>query len=314
MNPITTLKSEDIKAICRRHGIRYASHERITTGFGHEVHRLNDDLVIKLFNKTSHKNFLCESRMLAVEDSRILKPELVAIYQGGDNERSYIIMSYVEGVSLGSVWHLANNVQREQLVYQISGILKAFQDINPALLDFELHESWRDYLNHRVKKMCDTLLEKFTITDVRARQVKEVVSRLANYYMDSEVRVPVYWDIHFDNFIVDDQFQLKAIIDLENVRLLPIDYPLFVIEKQMRDPKKYLTEENEKFANSGDYAKLWEWYSKHYPEMFSMEHTEYHVKLYRLLDELHLMIDWSTDAELRESFARLLKELLDSNA
>jgi hypothetical protein len=57
MNPETRLTDDEIKSICARHDILYYSHTRINFGFSHEVHRLNDDLIIKLFNRNSLVNF-----------------------------------------------------------------------------------------------------------------------------------------------------------------------------------------------------------------------------------------------------------------
>lgn len=85
---------------------------------------------------------------------------------------------------------------------------------------------------------------------------------------------PVYWDIHFDNSIVNEKFELQAIIDLENVELTPLDYPLVIVKKQTDEPEKYLREENEKYANKKDYVQLMAWYKKYYPEMFAFENLK----------------------------------------
>ena len=93
MNPDTKLTTEQIKAICARHNFPYYSHSRITNGFSHEVHRLNDDLVLKLFNSDDPRSFKTESAVLS-SDLPFLKPKLVAL--GEKNEvidRNYIIMS-----------------------------------------------------------------------------------------------------------------------------------------------------------------------------------------------------------------------------
>lgn len=309
MNPETKITTDEVRRICARHGIKYLSHSRITTGFSHEVHRLNDDLILKLFNKSSNKNFLCESRVLEVEDSRILKPKLIATYEPDNDERSYIIMSYIEGRSLGGIWHLANDEQRERLIQQISNVLQAFQDINQDFLQLEDYGSWQNYLDSKSNKLVTKLLNKSIISEETSDEILGVISRIKPYFGADEPIKPVYWDIHFDNFIVNEEYELQAIIDLENVRILPLDYPLFVVRKQMELPHKYLAEEEEKYADMADYVHLWDWYEKYYPQMFAFDHLEKRVKLYQLLDELHLMIDWSHDSELRESFNKLMEEL-----
>lgn len=308
MNPKTKLTVDYLKNICARHNIIYKSHQRITIGFSHEVHRLNEDLVIKLFNKTSNKNYLSEKAILSVKNSNILKPELVAAYNGRVGERSYLIMSYLPGVSLGSVWHMASNAQREKLISEIVKTLVAFQDIESSVLSFLDTPRWEEYIVRKTEKMVAKLRQKHAITSERADEVEAAISKALGYFQDNEELSLVYWDIHFDNFIVNEKFELKGVIDLENVRLLPLDYPLFVVKKQMEQPHKYLSEENEKYANKNDYIHLWEWYRKYYPKMFAYNHLEERILTYQLLDELHLMIDWSFDVELRNSFIDRLSQ------
>lgn len=99
MNPETKLTDEQIKAICARHNIPYHSHARINTGFSHEVHKLNDDLIIKLFNTSNPVNFKTELTLLQ-SDLDFPRPRLVASHQSTDaQDRSYIIMSFVSGFS-----------------------------------------------------------------------------------------------------------------------------------------------------------------------------------------------------------------------
>ncbi|MCA9301194.1 phosphotransferase [Candidatus Nomurabacteria bacterium] len=305
MNPKTKLNDDEIRRICHRHGIKYKSHERITTGFSHEVHRLNDDLVIKLFNKETKKNYFVEKSILFGNFPAIKKPQFVAGYDrldSFDSERAYIIMSYLDGVSLGKVWHKVSDGNREKLIEEISSTLKAFQAIPAESLAIDSHDNWVEYLWNKVNKLIYRLKQKDIISAGRETDVISAFQKAIRYFAEDEPLQTIYWDIHFDNFIVDKDYNLLGIIDLENVRRLPIDYPLFVIRRQMKEPHKYLAEEDEKYAKKEDYQNLWGWYQRYYPEMFTPKNLEERILTYQLLDELHLMIDWSHDAELRESF------------
>jgi hypothetical protein len=125
MNPKTKLTVDQLKVICGRHKIPYVSHSRINSGFSHEVHRLNDDLVIKLYNTKKPKRFRTELAVLG-SDLPFLKSKLIASYEARrDTDRSYIIMSFVAGTSLGSKWHEANDEQRKRLIKAITQILRA---------------------------------------------------------------------------------------------------------------------------------------------------------------------------------------------
>lgn len=306
MNPETKLTAEELQAICKKHSITYVSHKRITYGFSHEVHRLNDDLVVKLFNTESPKRFDTEVLMLG-SDLPFLKPKLVA---SGDVEligRRYIVMSYIPGMSLGSAWHKATDLQREVLISDIANILKVINKIDPASLPGYTNLTWQKKLTTRGHKLVQKLLAKNIIDASKAERIDKVIDDKGQSLAGSELRA-VYWDVHFDNFIVNDKFELQAIIDLENVELTALDYPLFAIEKMMHEPHKYLAEEDEKCADVKDYAKLKAWYRKYYPEIFDFKDQKTRVELYQLLDALHLAIDWSHVPELNQQITDLISE------
>lgn len=306
MNPETKLTTEDLQAICNSHDIPYVSHERITYGFSHEVHRLNNDLVIKLFNTESPKRF--ETEVLVLKSRlQFLKPVFVASGSAGPTGRSYIIMSYVPGTSLGRVWHKATNLQREALISDIANILKVINKMDPKSLPGYTSATWQKKLTSRGHKLVQKLLIKDIIDKKKAERIDKVIEDKGQSLENSELHA-VYWDVHFDNFIVNDKFELQAIIDLENVELTALDYPLFAIEKMMHEPHKYLAEEDEKYADVKDYDKLKTWYRKYYPEIFDFKDQKTRVELYQLLDALHLALDWSHVPELNQQITRLIGE------
>ncbi len=306
MNPETKLTNDEIKSICARHDIPYYSHTRINFGFSHEVHRLNDDLIIKLFNRNSLVNFKTELTLLQ-SDLDFSRPRLVASHQGtSEQDRSYIIMSFVPGFSLGSKWHEATDEQRVRLVKDISKILAAINHLDPQAIG-KTSDDWQTIVEKRIKKLTDKLLDKNILTNEQAEKVIATIATNGQFLAGSKL-CPVFWDIHFDNFIVNEQFELQAVIDLETVMVAALDYPLFVIEKMTDEPHKYLREEDEQYANLKDYAKLKEWYRKYYPEMFAFENLGKRVRLYQLIDTLHLLVDWSSDTELYDKLDELTRK------
>lgn len=93
-----------------------------------------------------------------------------------------------------------------------------------------------------------------------------------------------------------------------------LDYPMYVIRKQMTQPEKYLTEENEQYAKLEDYENLEGLYRKYYPKMFDFEHFEERVTLYQMLDVLHLLKDWHKEAlELYTELDNFIDELKHTN-
>ncbi|MCA9339969.1 MAG: phosphotransferase, partial [Candidatus Saccharibacteria bacterium] len=235
MNPETKLTDEQTREICARHNISYRSHSRLNFGFSHEVHQLNDDLIIKLFNTDSPVNFETELILLQ-SDLDFPKPKLIASYKAtNEQDRSYIIMSFVPGFSLGSKWHEATDEQRERLIAGISKTLAVINRIDPRTIS-DTSDSWETIVEQRIKKLTDKLLAKNILTDEQARKVTATIEANKKYLAGSEL-LPVYWDIHFDNFLVNEQFELQAIIDLENVQIAALDYPLFVVQKLTDEPQ-----------------------------------------------------------------------------
>lgn len=307
MNPDTKLTDEQMKEICQRHNIIYKHHERITTGFSHEVHRLNDDLIIKLYNTDDLQRFTTESAMLALE-APIKKPRLIAKGRRDKSiSRDYVIMSYAPGFSLGSRWHLANDAQREALISSISQSLRAINEVDPQTIGLQVQQSWEQYIGKRSASLVALLLKKETINPLIADKIQAFFDDNLQIFADEKL-YPVYWDIHFDNFIVDENFKLQALIDLENVELTARDYPLVVIQKQVDEPEKYLSEVDEQYADKADYAKLKEWYMKYYPEIFTSDDLEVRLKAYLLIDTLHLLVNWSHVKSLHEKLKIMLNE------
>jgi aminoglycoside phosphotransferase (APT) family kinase protein len=304
MNPDTKLTTQQLEYICARQGIHCQSHARITTGFTHEVHRINNDLILKLFNTEDRRYFMTESALLASSLS-FAKPKLIANEMKDEViDRDYIIMTYVPGESLGSVWHLATEQQREVLIKEVCSSLQIITSIPPSEIGLETTHSWAQYIGRRIDSSCKELLDQAIVGQETVHQVEAFFQHNIHALEGSDL-YSVYWDVHFDNFIVNDSFELQAIIDLENVELTALDYPLFVIQKQTEEPEKYLREEDEKFANKEDYANLRAYYRKYYPQMFAFNEGDVRLKIYQLLDVLHLLKDWSHVKELYVELDRL---------
>lgn len=307
MNPDTKITTEEMRAICAKHNIVYHSHSRITHGFSHEVHRLNDDLVIKVFNADDSRSFKTESAVLS-SDLPFLKPKFIAAGEKNDIiKRNYVIMSYVQGASLGSRWHLATDIQREELIKTLCQSLRAINKLNPEQIALETEQSWKDSIVARAEALTNKLQSKEIIHTPIAYKVLRTIHTNADVLSNSPL-YPVYWDIHFDNFIVNEDFKLQAFIDLENIQLTPLDYPLVFIQKMTDEPEKYLREEDEKFADKKDYAKLKDLYRKYYPQMFAFDNLDTRIKMYQLLDTLHLLVDWSYNRKLHEELDKLISE------
>lgn len=310
MNPNTKLTVEQLRKICACHRIPYQSHSRVAYGFSHEVHRLNDDLIIKLYNPhgvDDEKLFKTEVALLA-SDLPFRKPKLIASSETYDIvDRRYVIMSYIQGSPLGSKWHLANEPQREQLIKDISHALRVINRADPEILGLNSHETWYETVKIKAATKIVALRTNKILPESTMQKVEQTFNDSLPLF-EKDALYPVFWDIHFDNFLVNDDFELQAIIDLETVELASLDYPLFVIQKMIDSPKKYLSEEDEKYAKKKDYTTLEKYYQKYYPDMFTFDNLERRIKIYQLIDTLHLLNHWPKVEELHITLNSLINE------
>lgn len=303
MNSDTRLTPEQLDTICLRHNIKLKSHSRLTAGFSHELHRINKDLVLKLYSSNNPHSYKTELTLLA-STLPFEKPALIA-HSEKDSEidRDYIIMTYVPGTSLGSIWHLATERQREELIKEICQSLRAINSMDPAIIPGDSVSSWKDYLTKSFEAILIKLRSKSIIDSATTEKAQSFFYKNVPVLNQSKL-YPVFWDIQFDNFIVNNNFELQSIIDLESLELASLDYPLYIIQKQMEEPEKFLPFEDEKYADRKDYENLEIYYKKYYPEMFNFSDLTTRLKIYELNNILNLLINWS---HLKENYEKLDK-------
>ncbi len=304
MNPDTQLTDLQIKNVCEQHGIKYSLHKRITTGFSHEVHQLNDNLIIKIYDSKHLSNLKKEIAILG-SNLDFSKPTLVATGKLNDSNRAYIIMNFIPGWSLGGRWHFATDLQREKLIKQVCHSLKIINTADSKLIGANRSQNWPEAMINICNDLVAKLEAKQTISFKIAEQAKRAILKYAGF-LENSIQYVVFWDIHFDNFIVNDNFELQAIIDLESIDFTALDYPMFVLQKMTDSPHKYLREDEEKYANTKDYVMLKDWYRKYYPEMFNFNNLDLRLKFYQLRDVLHLLQDWPTVQECHDELIRLI--------
>lgn len=305
MTPESTVKENDIRQICKLHDINYVSHGRIAVGFNNEIYLINNELILKVY-RHNHTGYETELAVLE-EYSGKKMPKVIA----HSSDRSvisndYIVIEYIKGTPLGHIWHEANDVQRESLVSEVSEILRDINKMDVAKLPKVKGDSWTDILTIQVNNYADKLVEKNIVDAKKASRVKKSFASYEDILETKELYA-VNWDIHFDNIIVDKDYKLQALIDLEYVKVASLDFPLAGLKSLMQEPERYMSLENEQFAKVDDYSKLTLWYKKYYPEMFNFENIEKRVEAYGMLHNLRLMQNWSHDKGAVARFNMQLK-------
>ena len=302
MNPKTSLTRTQITKLCRLHGLVYRSSRRVKVGFSNEIHIINDELVLKFY---LHELIRYQTELAMLETkTNFPKPKLIAT--GMVNNfigHNYILMSLVEGVPLGHVWHKASMNQRHSLIESYIAAQKEINQLPPETLPLLISPNWYKILRREMAEVAKLLKKTGIISNRERDRALAIVDHHAELLKASPLK-PVYRDIHLDNLMVNDNFELTGLIDFEFIQLAALDYPLFVLKRLVDEPKQYACEE---FVKLSDYQPLWSWYKKLYPEMFAFTQLENRLRIYQLADHLRLLKRWSQVKSVRLTFKKLLR-------
>lgn len=304
MNPETRITNNQIQKLCKLHSIEFVGSKRIEVGFSNEVHRVNDNLIVKFYLPEERRY---ETELVVLQqDTEFPSPKVIAHGQAnGIVDRAYIFMSRIDGVPLGHVWHTATHNQRKQLIQQYVSVQKEIASFSPDLFGFNTSKTWHQILLDDAQNQILSLRNDAIIKDHEA-QLSIAIIEANKESLQTKKLYPVFWDIHLDNMLVDEHGKLTGVIDFENVTYASLDYPLFALRRLVTEPAKFATEENEKYAKTEDYRYIWGWYQEYYPEMFLFSDLEQRIKIYQLLDRLRLLKEWSKDKELVDTFHALI--------
>lgn len=307
MNPETKTSKNQIKQLCDLHGIDYISSERVTVGFSNEVHLVNDNLVIKIY-LPQDRRYEIELKALQL-DLDIQKPKVIA-YGLANNiiDHEYIFMTRISGAPLGHVWHMCSKSKRESLICDYINAQKEITKIAPKEFGFDTSRDWYQILRSDAEAQSGKLLGLKILSEYDLSQSLKLIDSFKDSLFTRQLYC-VFWDVHLDNLMVDDNYNLKGVIDFEHIKLAALDYPLFVLRRLITDPKKFATKENEKYTKVGDYTEIWGWYQQHFPDMFNFHHIEERIKVYQLIDCLRLLEEWSHNQELLSAFHSLINKI-----
>lgn len=312
MNPQTTLTNDQIIAIFHKHGLAENPNiNRITIGFTNEVYAV-DDFILKVCVKPENEpNFRKEEFLYDLLQQTAPVPHVVI----ADDSRAlldkfYMIYEKLPGKPAASHWYEMTDAQRKQLTQDLCGHLKAI-DQTPLehyekQLSVDPNFDWQQHICGRVEAKLTAISEQRLLSEATIATIRHFVE--ANKHVLNEQKLGLaFWDVHFDNILVDGSFKLTGLIDFESVDVYSIDYRLMVVRLMQRYPHLYLSEAKEPYAKSEDYAHLMEWYKEFYPEMFVFSDIDKRIDFYELLDIVSKLPDWPKATVLQERLATVLE-------
>lgn len=291
------------------HGLgRVESVKRIEIGFTNEVYLVNDDFILKVCeDENNEEKFEREVFFYNLFRDKIPVPKIRVF----DNTKKiygkfFMIYPKIEGNNLYSRWHLLSNEERKKIIGQLCEILR---EINKSPYDefvkkFKLNSSvsWHDKILNQIQNSLNEIEKKELLSSGFIQVIKKFVE--ANHHVLAEQRIAlVYWDAHFDNILIRDT-QIVGIVDFEETELSSIDFVLDIVKRMVEYPKKYMSEEFEKFARKEDYAQLLNWFREFYPELFYFKDLDKRLDLYAVEHDLDTLLDWPNSNDVKQMIAK----------
>ena len=248
------------------------SVEKIEVGFANDVYSVGDKYIFKISQESQYNHHIeRDIHYCRLFEGKIPAPKV--LYTGELEGKAYFIYEKIQGDNLYDVWHLCDEDQRRSYVRQICDILKVLNTFPPD----DIGMSWQEFV---YSKLLDGIAVMKEEDEKIANALKAYVEENKGILEEEKISL-IDWDLHFDNILVSEG-QIVGRLDFERVMTASLDYQMVLVKRMVRNPKKYASENAEKFVDVKGYAKLLGWYQEFYPEMFDFAEIETRLNLYAI--------------------------------
>ena len=284
------------------------SFQKIEIGWTNKVYLVNDEFILKVCeDETNEEKFEREVFFYHFFENKIPVPH-ICVYDNSKNLYGKFFMIYpkIEGDNLYSKWHLLNDRERKNIVAQLCEILKIIHTspYDEFVKKFHLDVSvrWREKMVHQIKKSLSEIEKRQLLESDFIQAIKNFVEQNSHVLTEQKMAL-VYWDAHFDNILVWNT-KIVGILDFERTELSSLDFTLDIIKRMVEYPKKYMSEEFEKFAKKEDYVHLLDWFREFYPDLFDFKNLDKRLDLYAVEHDMHTLLDWPNYNEVKRMIAK----------
>ena len=270
---------ELIRKICKENNIDCKDIKKSVSGFTNITFFVNDTYVIKVINTFTKPEKLQKEISFYKNVKLDFIPEYVA--SGNIDDRDYLIIKKIDGVSLYYIWHMLNKEQRTDAVMQIANILNKFHELRGEFLQPKfIQKDWTEKWVNSFKLNIDILKKKgFDTTFLQTF----LDTKLRDVFFENKPCL-IYNDSHFDNFIYDNG--KIHLIDFDRVLYCSIDYELLVIKMMVEKPEKFANEQAEPYVKFDDYKDIYSLFKKYAPNMFDFKNIDDRVFIYTFIYRL----------------------------
>lgn len=287
------------------------SFQKIEIGWTNKVYSVNNEFILKVCDdETNEEKFEREVFFYHYFENKIPVPK-IRVYDNSKKIYGKFFMIYpkIVGDNLYSKWHLLNDDERKSIVAQLCDILKIISkspyDEFVKKFNLDVSVSWRDKMVNQIQNSLNEIEKRQLIPPDFIQAIKNFVAE-NNHVLTEQKIAFVYWDAHFDNILVRDT-KIVGILDFERTELSSLDFTLDIVKRMVEYPKKYMSEEFEKFAKKEDYAHLLDWFREFYPDLFDFKDLDKRLDLYAVEHDTHTLLDWPDSNEVKQMIAKSIR-------
>jgi len=287
---------------------KVSSFQKIDIGWTNKVFSVNDDFILKVCDdETNEEKFEREVFFYGFFEGKIPVPK-IRVYDNSKQLYGKFFMVYpkIKGDNLYSRWHLLNDDERKNIVAQLCEILKTVSKspYDEFVKRFNLDDvvDWRGKIVAKINASLSAIENRKLLQTDFIQAIRKFIEANSGVLTEQKIAL-VYWDAHFDNILVQGT-KIVGILDFERTELSSIDFVLDIIKRMVEYPKKYMSEEFEKFGKKEDYAHLLEWFREFYPESFDFKDLDKRLELYAVEHDTHTLLDWPDSLEVKQMIAK----------
>lgn len=247
------------------------SYEKVNAGFTNTIYKAGNYIIRLCTNEKNEERFKNEIEFYNKNKDNKNIPKLYY----SDTSKSivpyyYEIVEKINGKTLYEVWYKLTNEEKKEIVIKIIDILKKIHSIKGESFDF----------SKRLKNEINYLLKKSNITDELFDKLIELCD---TYFKENNICL-VHADLHFDNFILDED--KLYLLDFERSIYAPIDYDFKIFNLCLNAPWRWASEDTDMLAIESDYENLMSMFIECYDELRNVKYLNERLAVYEFIDVL----------------------------
>lgn len=263
---------EDIEKIINSNELlKGLSYEKVNAGFTNTIYKAGNYIIRICTNENNEQRFINEIDFYNKNKDNKNIPKLYF----SDTSKSivpyyYEIVEKINGKTLYELWYKLSNEERKEIVIKIVDILKDIHSIKGESFDYSKH----------IKNEIRCLLEASNITN----ELFDKLLVLCDTYFKENNICLVHADLHFDNFILDENN--LYLLDFERSIYAPLDYDFRIFNLCLNAPWRWASGKTDMLAVESDYENLMDMFIECYDELKEVKYLNERLTVYEIIDIL----------------------------